>query len=260
MKYSFLSLLSLLCLLGFQEQASAQKIAADTASLNYEKFIRESIALKGKEKIEEEWVIVFWASFNGRSMTAVEDVKKLAAKYKNKPLRFVYISGDKNKKSWMHALEDKKMTGEHFVVSDTAKYNNLRRDFKHNSLPALFMYDRAGMVIRKKNVEELAASLVEETKLLPDHPYGWTPPPAVVIPPPPPTEEELLRGWVFHVTKKGESLFSIGKRYGMSVTGLQTVNGLSNSNIYIGQKIKIRPDPYYVAPEPEAAPTEEAKQ
>lgn len=245
MKYPLLSLLCTLGLLVSQSSVSAQKLSADTASLNFEKFYNESFAFKSKEKIEEEWVIVFWASFNGKSMNAVEDVQKMMGKYKNKPIRFVFISGDKNKKSWVNAMSDRKMIGEHFMVADTAKYGKLRREFKHNSLPAFFMYDKAGMIIRKKTVDELSEAIAADAKTLPDHPYGWTPPPPVVVPPPPPTEEELLRGWVYHVVKKGESLYSISRRYGTSVTGLQTVNGLTTTGIYIGQKIKIRPDPSY---------------
>jgi hypothetical protein len=241
MKRFFFISCFLLGLFLFSSGVYGQKIQADT-TLTYERFLQESRGLAQKEKIEEVWVVTFWASFNGKSLNSIDEMKKLMPKYKNKPIRFVFITGDKNRKSWIKAMSDRKMIGEHFYLGDTAKYSDLRRRFQHNSLPSIFMYDKAGLVIRKKNVDELASTLVVEAKNLPDHPYGWTPPPVKETPPPPPTEEELLRGWVFHVVKKGESLFSIARRYGLSVTGLQTVNGMADNNVYIGQKIKIRPD------------------
>ncbi|MBX7242059.1 MAG: LysM peptidoglycan-binding domain-containing protein [Bacteroidia bacterium] len=237
-------IISFLFLLGFLLPASAafsQKLVSDT-TLNYRRFRTESLDLSSKEKSEEIWVVTFWASFNGRSMNAVEDITKTAAKYKNKPVRFVYISGDRNRKAWLTAMSDRKMTGEHFVVSDTAEYRDLRNRFQHNSLPAIFIFNRDKKVVRQKNVDELTATLTEEAKTLPNHAYGWTPPPPVVVAPPPPTEEELLRGWVYHVVKKGETLYSLSKRYNISVTGLQTVNGMTSTSIFIGQKVKIRPD------------------
>lgn len=237
-------IISFLFLFGFLISASAtfsQKLVSDT-TLTYRRFRTESLDMSSKDKLEEVWVVTFWASFNGRSMSAVEDISKMASKYKNKPVRFVYISGDRNRKAWLTAMSDRKMTGEHFVVTDTSEYRDLRNRFQHNSLPAIFIYNKEKKVVRQKNVDELSATLSEEAKTLPNHAYGWTPPPPVVIPPPPPTEEELLQGWVYHVVQKGETLYSLSKRYNISVTGLQTVNGLTSTSIYIGQKVKIRPD------------------
>ncbi|MBQ8014475.1 MAG: LysM peptidoglycan-binding domain-containing protein [Treponema sp.] len=42
-----------------------------------------------------------------------------------------------------------------------------------------------------------------------------------------------------HEVQKGETLYSISKKYGLSVTDLQAANGLSDNGIKIGQKIKI---------------------
>ncbi len=42
-----------------------------------------------------------------------------------------------------------------------------------------------------------------------------------------------------YVVKSGDSLSRIGKQYGVSVSALQSQNGLSNSNIRIGQKLSI---------------------
>lgn len=244
MRYFGKSMLFLLCTLLFSQAVLAQKILADT-TLNYDRFKTELEAFKLKAGSEEVWVVEFWSSSNSRSMNEVEAIKKVAAKYKGKPIRFVYIATDKNRKGWLTQLSDRKMTGEHFIVSDTAKIRGLKKGFTHNSIPAMFSIDRTGKVRRMKNIEEMEAVVSAEAKTLPDHPYGWTPPPVKVTPPPPPTEEELLRGWVYHVVKKGETLFSVARHYGMSITGLQTLNGISTNEVYIGQKIKIRPDPTY---------------
>lgn len=244
MRYFGKSMLFLLTTLLFSQAIVAQKILADT-TLNYSRFMKELDSFKLKDKIEEVWVVEFWSSSNSRSMNEVEAIKKIAAKYKGKPVRFVYIATDKNRKGWLTQLSDRKMTGEHFIVSDTSSIGKLKRGFKHNSIPAMFTIDRTAQVRRMKNVDELEAVVSAEAKTLPDHPYGWTPPPVKETPPPPPTEEELLRGWVFHVVKKGETLFSVARHYGMSITGLQTINGISTNEVYIGQKIKIRPDPNY---------------
>ena len=43
-----------------------------------------------------------------------------------------------------------------------------------------------------------------------------------------------------HVVQKNETLGGIAQRYGVSVSALQTYNGISNPNLlYIGKKLKI---------------------
>ena len=42
-----------------------------------------------------------------------------------------------------------------------------------------------------------------------------------------------------HEVQKGETLYSISKTYGVSVSAIQEANGLSDAGIKIGQKIKI---------------------
>jgi peptidoglycan endopeptidase LytF len=43
-----------------------------------------------------------------------------------------------------------------------------------------------------------------------------------------------------HTVKKSESLFSIGKKYSISVLELKKFNGLKTNNLKIGQKLKIK--------------------
>lgn len=44
---------------------------------------------------------------------------------------------------------------------------------------------------------------------------------------------------VMHEVKKGETLFSIARRYGLEVSALMDFNGLTHSRVLIGQKLKI---------------------
>lgn len=48
-------------------------------------------------------------------------------------------------------------------------------------------------------------------------------------------------GWVYYTVKKGDSLYTIAKNFpGISAQNIMTANGLSNSKISVGQKLKIR--------------------
>lgn len=42
-----------------------------------------------------------------------------------------------------------------------------------------------------------------------------------------------------HIVQRGENLFRIGLRYGVSVSSLQAANGLSGTTIYVGQRLAI---------------------
>lgn len=48
-----------------------------------------------------------------------------------------------------------------------------------------------------------------------------------------------LNNYVDYVVKRGDSLYSIAKKYGVSVSDLISSNNLSNNNLTIGQKLKI---------------------
>ena len=45
----------------------------------------------------------------------------------------------------------------------------------------------------------------------------------------------------YHVVTKGDTLYSVGRRYGISVDQLRTMNKLDkNSAIYVGQKLAVK--------------------
>jgi LysM repeat protein len=43
----------------------------------------------------------------------------------------------------------------------------------------------------------------------------------------------------FHLVSRGESLYSIAKKYNTTIQKLKSLNNLSNSNIKAGQKLKV---------------------
>lgn len=45
----------------------------------------------------------------------------------------------------------------------------------------------------------------------------------------------------FHIVGKGETLYSISKRYDMTVTELQKINGLTDTALNIGQELQVKP-------------------
>lgn len=55
-------------------------------------------------------------------------------------------------------------------------------------------------------------------------------------PPPKPKPKPAAR---YHTVKSGDTLFSLSKRYGTSVSRLKSVNGLSSDLIRIGQTLRI---------------------
>ncbi len=57
-----------------------------------------------------------------------------------------------------------------------------------------------------------------------------------VPPPPPPTKKKSE----FHYVKSGDSLYAIGKRYGVSVESIMKWNNLKSDKIYPGQKLRVR--------------------
>ena len=72
---------------------------------------------------------------------------------------------------------------------------------------------------------------------------------------PPPTDIPCgpPSGWVYYIVKKGDTLYSIGRAYGVSVSQLQRANCLgSSTTIRIGQKLYV---PNVIPIQPSATPT-----
>jgi len=54
------------------------------------------------------------------------------------------------------------------------------------------------------------------------------------------TLSKVAQTYVMHTVKKGETLYKISKKYGVSLTDLKTLNGLKSDTVSIGQVLKIK--------------------
>jgi len=100
---------------------------------------------------------------------------------------------------------------------------------------------RPGMVLNLKEPRKRGTEI----------PTYSEPKPVVTSPPPPTAQPKVEQAppqkvqpqaptYSFHTVSAGETLFSISKRYGISVENLKQLNGIGNQNlITIGQKLRI---------------------
>ncbi len=54
-----------------------------------------------------------------------------------------------------------------------------------------------------------------------------------------PSPKYITKSEKYHIVKKGDTLYSIGKEYGLSVEALKRINNLTSDKILVGQKIYI---------------------
>ncbi|MFZ5564476.1 MAG: LysM peptidoglycan-binding domain-containing protein [Thermodesulfobacteriota bacterium] len=64
-------------------------------------------------------------------------------------------------------------------------------------------------------------------------------PAAKPAPPAPPQPESAVNG--YYKVKPGDTAYSISRRFGLTVDQLKEINGLSNSDIYPGQNLRVTP-------------------
>jgi hypothetical protein len=239
--------LSLLIGLALQTPLHGQYMADTT--LSYTEFLTECQDFARKTR-PEVWVVNFWASHNGASLSTLYDIKDIHQDYQDKPVRFVFISVDKRKMNWESRLDQYELPGEQLFLPSEADYSFLKNAFAHNSLPGIFLVNQDAQVQRVRDTRELRTLLAISTTDLPDTPYykpATTPDP---IDNKPPVDESkpdglpdgttIVDGWITHEVKAGETLFSLYRKYGVKVADIKRINGLSSNTIKIGQKIKIK--------------------
>ena len=82
----------------------------------------------------------------------------------------------------------------------------------------------------------------------PPRPSSTSPPPSISPPPsprpaptaaPPPAPKPTPPKARYHTVAKGDTLFAISRRYGVSVARIKSTNGLSSDLIRIGQTLRI---------------------
>jgi LysM repeat protein len=240
----FLSFL-LLCLLPVWGQA----FSPDT-SLTYSTFLKQCQTFPNSPK-QEVWVVNFWASWDGASLYTLPILRDIYEEYRNKPVRFVSISVDKNRAAWEARLMEYELPWEHLMIPSQADYLFLQRAFIHNSeLPAIFLVNTQGIAIPMADIAHLRSELQNLTRPLPNQAYRPTnqlevvtrPSDAPVVPaePSPPASSSTDSPWITHTVRKGNTLFSISREYEVPVGTIRSNNGLAGNNIKIGQVLKIK--------------------
>ena len=217
-------------------------------SLNYTNFLQECQEF-ARQSREEVWVVNFWASHNGASLSTLFDLREIYQDYSNKPVRFVSISVDKVRRNWESRLLQYEMPWEQLFLPREPDYSLLKNAFAHNSLPGIFLVNQDAQVQRVRDIRELRTLLAISTADLPNRPYkasvAETPKntdPEINSQPDSdiPDGAEIVNGWITHEVKAGETLFSLYRQYGVKVDEIKRINGLSSNTIKIGQKIKIK--------------------
>jgi LysM repeat protein len=89
----------------------------------------------------------------------------------------------------------------------------------------------------------VSASRKKPTEKRPPLVASQTPPsrpaPAVLPKPRPASPKPAPKPTIRHTVVKGDTLYSLGRRYGTSVGAIQRANGISGTTIRIGQKLRI---------------------
>ncbi|MEL7534979.1 MAG: thioredoxin-like domain-containing protein [Bacteroidota bacterium] len=231
-------------------------------SLNYETFLGQCMEFSDAPR-EEVWVVNFWATWNNASLDMLPQLKTAKLRYVNKPVRFISVSVDKNRRVWESQLNYYQLPWENMFLPREADYTFLKRAFKHNSLPATFIVNPQGNIRRVRDMDEFYMLMDNQTRVLPNAPYGGfasnvvppsTKPDAILTPSnptpsnpnpaePTPDAEGLLTqdGWVVHKVVKGETLYSLYRKYGIKVDVIKSRNGMKSNTIKVGQLVKIRP-------------------
>ena len=119
------------------------QIAPDITLNNPEGLPVSLSGLKGKYVL-----IDFWASWCGPCRQENPNVVKLYNKFKNKNFEIFGVSLDKEKDSWVKAIEKDGLTWVH--VSDLQSWNSAGgRAYQINSIPATYLIDPQGKILAK---------------------------------------------------------------------------------------------------------------
>lgn len=222
-------------------------------SLTYTDFLRQCQQFV-QEKPNQVWVVNFWASTNSRDRYALSGLKRVYQTFQYKPVRFISISVDKNRQAWLSAVERARLPWEQMFLPNLQDYNFLRKAFKHNSTPAIYVVHTTGQIQRVLDAEELQFELEQITRTLPNGPYQPDSPldeyafenenDPYSIPTPSPTPQPAPApasgDWLYHTVRKGDTLFSLYRQYGVKPDVIRSINGLPDNTIKIGQRLKIK--------------------
>jgi len=160
-------LLSLFVILSFISCTQAQKVsfekealsnvmmATDGSDITFEKILSEN---KGKII-----VIDVWASWCADCIKGIPKVQELQEK--NKDVVFIFLSMDKTYNNWIFSVEDQKLYGKHYLVSDGMK-GVFGKSIDLDWIPRYMIVDQTGKIALYKAVEADDAKIAETLKKL----------------------------------------------------------------------------------------------
>lgn len=212
---------------------------------------------------EEMWVVAFWASWNSNSLYHLSPLKAMYYNFRHKPIRFFFVSRDQYASTWLTALNREQLPGTHILVNQPEDYDYLKRGFQHSSIPAMFLVDQEGNIFRVERVEQLQEMLSESAAALPSQPSGSsTYPPMASNPSARPTltpstdpqsfpsrptsspdagsDSGSDEAFLTHTVRKGDTLFSLSRKYEVRVADIRDLNSLDGNLIKVGQTLKIK--------------------
>lgn len=100
-------------------------------------------------------IVDFWSSWCGPCRVESPQLVGLYNNYKDKGLKIVGVSLDKNKENWLKAIENDNLAWAH--VSNLKRWDDpIAAQYGVSSIPQLFLLDQKGTVVaRKTNAREL---------------------------------------------------------------------------------------------------------
>ena len=90
----------------------------------------------------------FWASWCGPCKREMPYSLKMQEHFKGKDVVFVYMSSDRNPEAWKKAIEQLKITGEHYLLNKKV-YNERSRVVTVKYIPRYMIYDKNGKLVNK---------------------------------------------------------------------------------------------------------------
>jgi len=90
----------------------------------------------------------FWAPWCAPCMAELQHSKALQELYKGKDVVFLYLANNCKKDSWKATIANKKLTGEHMLLTDN-QYTLLADKFGITGIPHYVLIDKNGKLFSK---------------------------------------------------------------------------------------------------------------
>jgi thiol-disulfide isomerase/thioredoxin len=131
--------------IGRKIEDELEKRKINTTAVNFIALDDNGMAIS-LDQLKGSYVLIhFWASWCIPCLKEIPDLKKLYSDYKEKGLKILTISIDKNKKAWQSSIKDQKMGNWYNVIINddiTAKFPNAQLP-----IPSQILLDQQGVII-----------------------------------------------------------------------------------------------------------------